>query len=63
VFRGHRRKARVLFSATDVFLLALAFLLAYWTRTRLSLQHNFYLEPPRIALLLGWSMLVWVALG
>ncbi len=63
MFRGHRRKTRVLFSATDIFLLALAFLLAYWTRTRLELQHLFYIEPPRIALLLGWSMLVWVALG
>jgi exopolysaccharide biosynthesis polyprenyl glycosylphosphotransferase len=52
-----------LFSATDIFLLALAFLLAYWTRTRLELQHNFFLEPPRMLLLLGWSMLVWVGLG
>jgi exopolysaccharide biosynthesis polyprenyl glycosylphosphotransferase len=63
VFRGHRRKARVLFSATDIFLLALAFGIAYWTRTRLSLQHNFYFEPQRGALLLGWSMLVWVGIG
>ncbi len=63
MFRGHRRKARVLFSATDILLLALAFALAYWLRTRLGLQHNFYLEPTRVALLLGWSMLVWVALG
>ena len=52
-----------MFSATDIFLLALAFLLAYWTRTRLSLQHNFYFEPQRGALLLGWSMLVWVGVG
>lgn len=63
MFRGHRRKARVLFSATDIVLLALAFLFAYWTRTRLELRHNFFLEPARMALLLGWSMLVWVALG
>lgn len=63
MFRGHRRKARVLFSATDIFLLALAFALAYWFRARLELEHNFYLEPTRVALLLGWSMLVWVALG
>ncbi len=63
MFRGHRRKARVLFSATDIVLLALAFLFAYWTRQRLELQHFFYLDPPHIALLLGWSMLVWVALG
>ena len=63
MFRGHRRKARVLFFATDIFLLALAFAFAYATRTRLALQHNFYLEPQRAALLLGWSMLVWVAIG
>ena len=63
MFRGHRRKARLLFSATDIVLLTLAFEFAYWTRTRLELEHNFFLEPQRVALLLGWSMLVWVALG
>ena len=53
----------MLFSATDVFLLALAFFLAYLVRSHLELEHNFFIEPPRMALLLGWAMLMWVALG
>ncbi len=63
MFRGHRRKARVLFSATDILLLALAFQLAYGLREHLGFHLVFYIEAPRIALLLGWSMLVWVGLG
>jgi exopolysaccharide biosynthesis polyprenyl glycosylphosphotransferase len=63
MFRGHRRKVRILFSALDMILLALAFQLAYWTRGRLELKHAFYIESHIVALLLGWSMLVWVALG
>ena len=63
MFRGHRRKARLLFSVTDIVLLAVAFELAYWIRSRLAFEHNFFLEPPRVALLIGWSMLVWVGLG
>ena len=63
MFRGHRRKARILFSATDIVLLAIAFQLAYWTRTRLELRHNFYLQINIAALLQGWAMVVWVGLG
>ena len=63
MFRGHRRKARLLFSAIDILLLSAAFASAYSIRQRLGLQHNFYIEAPRVALLLGWAMLVWVALG
>ena len=63
MFRGHRRKVRILFSVSDMILLALAFQLAYWTRARLELKHLFFIEPHTRALLLGWSMLVWVGLG
>jgi len=63
IFRGHRRKARVLFSATDAVLLTLAFQLAYWIRSRLDLKHVFYIDPQPHVLLLGWSILVWVGLG
>jgi exopolysaccharide biosynthesis polyprenyl glycosylphosphotransferase len=63
MFRGHRRKVRILFSASDMILLALAFQLAYWTRARLELQHAFFMQPHTRALLLGWSMLFWVVLG
>jgi len=63
VFRGHHRKIRILFAVADVWLLAAAFGLAYWTRTRLELANDFYIRAPEVAVLLGWSMLVWVALG
>jgi exopolysaccharide biosynthesis polyprenyl glycosylphosphotransferase len=63
MFRGHRRKVRIFFSALDMILLALAFQLAYWTRARLELKHLFFIEPHTRALLLVWSMVIWVGLG
>jgi exopolysaccharide biosynthesis polyprenyl glycosylphosphotransferase len=63
MFRGHRRKVRILFSASDMILLTLAFQLAYWMRARLELKHLFYIESHTRALLLGWSALFWVGLG
>jgi exopolysaccharide biosynthesis polyprenyl glycosylphosphotransferase len=63
MFRGHHRQIRLLFGASDSALLALAFALAYWTRSRLELTHEFYILPPVIAALAGWVMLVWVGLG
>lgn len=54
----------MLFALSDVVLTALAFESAYQVRARLDfLQHNFYLDPPRKVLLLGYSVLVWVTLG
>lgn len=48
----------------DVLLIALAFWLAYWTRSHLGLlERRFDLAPAVIALLLGWSLLAWVTLG
>ena len=49
-----------------MFLTALAFLLAYRMRVLLDhvpLEHDFHLAAPVQVLLLGWSMLVWVAVG
>jgi exopolysaccharide biosynthesis polyprenyl glycosylphosphotransferase len=63
VFRGHHRKVRILFGFADVLIVALAFQLAYWTRLRLTLEHYFEMAPSERALLLGWSLVVWVALG
>ncbi|HEY6346938.1 MAG TPA: sugar transferase [Bryobacteraceae bacterium] len=63
MFRGHHRQIRLLFGASDAALLALAFALAYWTRSRLELTHNFYILPPVVASLLGWVMVIWVGLG
>jgi exopolysaccharide biosynthesis polyprenyl glycosylphosphotransferase len=63
VFRGHHRKVRILFGISDILLIGIAFELAYATRGRLELQHFFALTSPMKALLAGWSMIVWVALG
>jgi exopolysaccharide biosynthesis polyprenyl glycosylphosphotransferase len=63
MFRGHHRKIRILFGFSDLVLIALAFELAYATRVRLELAHNFFLTPRALTALLGWSMLVWVGLG
>ena len=63
MFRGHHRKVRILFGFADVLIVALAFQLAYWTRLRLTLEHYFEVVQPERALLLGWSLVVWVALG
>ena len=41
----------------------LAFRLAYWVRARMELHHEFYILPAEVALLLVWSMLVWVGSG
>ncbi len=64
MFSRHNRKVRVLFALSDILLTAIAFEAAYQTRFRLSmLEHDFYLDIPRKALLLGYSVVVWVALG
>ena len=68
MFRGHHRKVRLLFGLSDIVLTALAFLIAYWVRVALDaytvpFEHNFYLTAPVQVLLLGWSIIVWVAAG
>src|SRR3954462_8683713 len=63
MFRGQDRKVRILFGLFDIVLTAAAFQMAYATRAGLGLTNTFYIEPPTAALLMGWSMVVWVALG
>ncbi|MGA3189179.1 MAG: sugar transferase [Bryobacteraceae bacterium] len=63
MFRGHHRKVRILFGLADVLIVALAFQLAYWTRSRLTLENVFFLTSSTRVILLGWSLTVWVALG
>ena len=63
MFRGHHRQVRIFFGLSDILLIALAFELAYYTRQSLDLVRIFYLETNVKALLLGWAMLVWIALG
>lgn len=68
MFRGHHRKVRLLFGTSDVLFIALAFAAAYWTRVLLvgrapAFGREFFLTPEVIALVLGWCMVVWVALA
>jgi exopolysaccharide biosynthesis polyprenyl glycosylphosphotransferase len=62
MFSRHR-KARVLFGLSDVVLVALAFAAAYQTRAVLNLEFEFYLTVEQKALVLGFSLLAWVAIG
>src|SRR6185312_3234922 len=57
------RKARVLFGISDILLVALAFGVAYRTRSLLPLEHNFFLTPERQTLVLGAAMLAWLAVA
>ena len=57
------RKARVLFGLSDIILAALAFEAAYQTRAVLPLEHTFYLTVERKALVLGFALVAWVAIG
>ncbi len=63
MFGGNRHRVRILFGAADVVLIAVAFQLAYLTRTRLHLSHDFFLQRPEALALLGWSAVVWLLLG
>ena len=63
VFSRHRRKARFLFALSDVLLAALAFEAAYQTRLALPLERVFYFTLPIKVLLLGFSLLAWLAVG
>jgi hypothetical protein len=63
VYSRHRRKARFLFGLSDVLLAVLAFQAAYWTRSALPLERVFYFTLPVKALLLGFTALVWPAIG
>ena len=57
------RKARVLFGLSDIILAVLAFEAAYQTRAILHLEHTFYLTVERKALVLGFALVAWVAIG
>jgi exopolysaccharide biosynthesis polyprenyl glycosylphosphotransferase len=63
VFGGHHRRTRLLFGISDVLLIALAFELAYATRSRLELRHDFSLTTLEKPLLMGWCVVVWIALA
>lgn len=63
MFSRHSRKVRVIFGFSDVLLTALAFEAAYQTRIALPFERVFFLTLPVKALLLGFSVLVWLLIG
>jgi len=63
MFSRRHRKARVLFGLSDVLMTALAFEAAYQTRILLQLDRVFYLDVPKKALVLGFSLAAWVTIG
>lgn len=63
MYGRHHRKARILFSLSDVLLTAVAFEAAYHTRTLLPFARFFEIPQPNYGLVLSFAFLVWVALG
>src|SRR5260370_2513206 len=63
MFSRQHRKARVLFGLSDILLTALAFEAAYQTRILLHLDRVFFLDVPRKALVLGFSLAASVLIG
>jgi len=63
VFAHHRQRVQLLFAAADAILTLLAFEGAYHTRVHLGMDHPFFLQLHAHILLLGFSVVVWVALG
>jgi len=63
MFSRQHRKARVLFGLSDVILTALAFEAAYQTRSWLRLEHIFYIIVPTKALVLLFTVAVWLLIG
>ena len=52
-----------MFALSDIVLIGLAFAAAYETRSLLHLQQTFYMSLERKVLVLGFSVVVWVATG
>jgi exopolysaccharide biosynthesis polyprenyl glycosylphosphotransferase len=63
VFAHQRKRVQFLFAIVDACLTWIAFGLAYWTRTRLTLERVFFLRPQTFVLLAGFCIAVWVAWG
>ena len=63
MFSRQHRKVRVLFGLSDVLLTAAAFECAYQTRAWLHLERTFFLPVALKALVLGFSVSMWVVTG
>jgi len=63
MFSGTQRKTKLLFGLSDILLTVAAFGAAYASRVWLPLEHPFFLRRAEMALLLGFSALVWLGMG
>lgn len=63
MFSRQHRKARILFGLSDIILTALSFEAAYQTRSLMPLAHEFYIIVPVKALVLGFSVGIWLLIG
>lgn len=63
MFAYQRKKVSIALTLVDVIILVIAFELAYITRIHLSLEREFFLTPQRWLLLIGFSVLAWLAIG
>ncbi len=63
MFAHHRKRVQLLFASADGILTLLAFELAYLTRTRLSLEHLFFLNRGHHLLLILAAVAFWIAVG
>lgn len=63
MFAYQRKKVSIALTLVDIILLVIAFELAYRTRIHLSFEREFFLAPQRKLLLIGFSVLVWLAVG
>ena len=63
MFAHQRKKIQLLFAMADAFLTVLAFEAAYFTRTGLTLERVFFIPRETHIVLLGFCVVVWIALG
>ena len=63
MFDSHKKKAAILFAATDIVLLGLCFEAAYQIRVYLPLPLEFFIASPVKVLILGFGLLSWLGSG
>ncbi len=63
MFAHQRKKIQLLFAAADAILILVAFQAAYFTRTQLTLERVFFLQPRTHFLMICFCVISWVSLG
>ena len=63
MFAHQRKKIQLLFAVVDALLIVLAFEAAYVTRTHLTLERLFFLQPHTHVLLVCFCVAAWIAVG